>query len=195
LLISIDRYVFRRQQKHNLLTIDPIDVGQPKRAGRKKKMMKKILSNMMEWIRPGGIVLVYFLAESIGKDAISKFHILGPSIVMIMSGSVALESLLLGEIASEKIGYPPNRAYQVQSGLNNLATAFTALIVFVMNWGPYADATVVIAMLLFFVFSAANHAAAAIRDHNVKPVNLMRPVMTLLLMGVLLAPMFHALSQ
>lgn len=40
-------------------------------------MMKK-LSGMMEWVRPAGIVLVYFLAEYCGTDAISKFHILGP---------------------------------------------------------------------------------------------------------------------
>jgi hypothetical protein len=50
-------------------------------------------------------------------------------------------------------------------------------------------------MLLFFSFSAANHAVTAIREHNMKPVNLMRPVMALLLLGVLLPPMISALSQ
>jgi len=42
---------------------------------------------------------------------------------MIMSGTVAFESLILGEAAPEKIGYEPNRAYQIQSGLANAATA------------------------------------------------------------------------
>jgi len=157
--------------------------------------MKKKLSMMMEWIRPAGIVLVYFLAEYHGTDAISKFHILGPIVVIVMSGTVAFESLILGEIASEKIGYEPNRAYQIQSGLNNSATALTALLVFILDWGRYADATIVTVMLLFFILSAANHTTTAIREHNMKPVNLMRPIMTLVLMGVLLPPMFKALLQ
>jgi hypothetical protein len=131
----------------------------------------------------------------LGKDAISQFHIMGPFIVMIMSGTVAFESLILGEEASEKIGYAPNRAYQIQSGLANTATALTALLVYVLDWGRYADATIVTAMLMFFTFSAANHLATAIRDGNMKPVNLMRPAVTLLLIGLLLPLMIKALSQ
>ena len=91
--------------------------------------MKKQIAMMMEWVRPAGIVLAYFLSEYLGTDAISKFHILGPGIVILMSGTVAFESLFLGEVASEKIGYTPSRAYQIQSGLSNLATAMTALLV------------------------------------------------------------------
>ena len=154
----------------------------------------KRLSMMLEWARPAGIVLVYFLAEYLGSDATAKFHILGPCVVMVMSGTVALESLLLGEAASEKIGYKPDRAYQIQSGLNNLATALTALIVFALDWGRYADAAITAAMLLFFTFSAVNHAATAIRERNLAPVNLLRPLMTLLLLGILLPAMYKALQ-
>ena len=160
---------------------------------KEEKKMKKKLSILMEWIRPAGIVLVYFLAEYLGNDAISKFHILGPIMVIVMSGTVAFESLILGEVGSEKIGYKPNRPYQIQSGLNNLATAVTALLVFTLDWGRYADATIVTAMLLFFILSSANHAATSIMEHNMKPVNLMRPIMTLLLVGLLLPPMIKAL--
>jgi hypothetical protein len=92
----------------------------------------------------------------------------------------------LGEVASKKIGYIPNRAYQIQSGLANAAIAMTALIAYVLDWGRYADATIVTTMLLFFTFSAANHAATAIMGRNMKPVNLLRPAMTLLLIGFLL---------
>ena len=112
-----------------------------------------------------------------------------------MSGTVAFESLIIGEAGSEKIGYKPDRAYQIQSGLNNLATAVTALLVFIMDWGRYADATVVTAMLLFFSFSGVNHAVTAIREHNMKPVNLLRPVLALLLIALLLPPMIKALTQ
>ena len=71
----------------------------------------------MEWLRPVSIGLAIFLAYYFGKDAISRFHIMGPFVVMLMSGTVAFESLILGEVASEKIGYEPNRIYQIQSGI------------------------------------------------------------------------------
>lgn len=149
----------------------------------------------MEWFRPVGIVLAINCAHYFGRDAISQFHIMGPFVVMLMSGSVAFESLILGEVAAEKIGYAPNRAYQIQSGLANAATAMTALLVYIMDWGRYADATIVTAMLMFFTFSAANHAATAIMERNMKPVNLLRPAMALLLIGVLIPAMIKALTQ
>jgi hypothetical protein len=97
-------------------------------------MNKKAIAAMMEWVRPAGIGLAIFFAYYLGRDAISQFHIMGPFIVMLMSGTVALESLVLGEAASEKIGYKPDRAYQIQSGLANAATAVTALLVYVLDW-------------------------------------------------------------
>lgn len=158
-------------------------------------MTKKKLALIMEWLRPAGIGLAYFIAYYFGNDAISRFHILGPFVVMLMSGTVAFESLILGEVASEKIGYEPNRAYQIQSGLANAATAITALLVYVLDWGRYADATIVTVMLMFFTFSAANHVATAIMERNMKPVNLLRPAMALLLIGFLFPPMIKALTQ
>ena len=158
-------------------------------------MTKKKLTMMMEWLRPAGFVLVFYFANYFSNNAISRFHILGPFLVMLMSGTVAFESLILGEVASEKIGYKPHRAYQIQSGLANAATAITALLVYVLDWGRYADATIVTAILLFFTFSAANHVTTAIMERNMKPVNLLRPVMALLLIGFLLPPMIKALTQ
>ena len=158
-------------------------------------MTKKNLAVMMEWLRPAGIGLAIFFAYYLGQDAVSRFHIMGPWVVMLMSGTVAFESLILGDVASEKIGYEPHRAYQIQSGLANAATAVTALLVYLLDWGRYAEATIVTAMLLFFTFSAANHAATAILERNLKPVNLMRPVMALLLIGFLLPHLIKALNQ
>lgn len=149
----------------------------------------------MECLRPVGIGLAIFFAYYFGRDAIAQFHIMGPFVVMLMSGTVAFESLILGEVASEKIGYAPNRAYQIQSGLANAATAMTALLVYILDWGRYADATIVTAMLMFFTFSAANHTATAIVDRNMKPVNLLRPALALLLIGFLLPLMIKALTQ
>lgn len=114
---------------------------------------------------------------------------------MIMSGTVAFESLFLEDLASRKIGYAPNRAYQIQSGLANAAIAVTALFVYLLDWGRYADATIVTVMLIFFVLSAANHVASAIMERNMRTVNLLRPVMALLLIGFLLPAMVKALKQ
>ncbi|MFH1079037.1 MAG: DUF6790 family protein [Pseudomonadota bacterium] len=150
---------------------------------------------MMEWFRPAGIGLAFFFAYYFSNNAVSRFHVLGPTVVIIMSGTVAFESLILGEAASEKIGYEPNRAYQIQSGLANAATAITALLVYVLDWGRYADATIVTAMLMFFAFSAVNHVATAIVARNMRPVNLLRPAMAMLLIGFLLPPMIKALTE
>jgi len=157
--------------------------------------MKKFISNMMEWIRPAGIPIIYFLAYFFNNDAISRFHIIGPFVVMLFSGTVAFESLVLGEVASGKVGYKPDRSYQIQSGLANLAIAVTALIIYIINWGRYADTTIVIAMLLFFTFSAVNHLYSAISKKNFKPVNLMRPLMALLLLAAMIYPMIQALKK
>jgi hypothetical protein len=158
-------------------------------------MSKKKLALMMEWLRPAGIGLAIFFAYYFGNDAISRFHIMGPFVVMLMSGTVAFESLILGDAASEKIGYAPNRAYQIQSGLANAATAVTAVLVYLLGWGRYAEAAIVTAMLIFFTFSAANHVASAIMERNMRPVNLLRPAMALLLIGFLLPSMIRALTQ
>ena len=152
-------------------------------------MTMRNLAVIMEWLRPVCIGLVFLIASLLGHDAISRFHILGPSVVVLMSGTVAIEALVLGEAASVKIGYLPNRAYQIQSGLANAATAIAAMLVYLLDWGLYADATIVTAMLMFFSFSAVNHAATAITQRNVKSVNLLRPALSLALIGCLLPAM------
>ena len=158
-------------------------------------MNKKRLASMMEWIRPAGIVLAIFCANYFGHDAVAQFHIMGVLVVLLMSGTVAFESLVLGEMAAAKVGYEPSRAYQIQSGLANAAMAITALLVHVLGWGRYADATIVTVMLMFFTFSAANHVATAVMARNLKPVNLLRPVLVLALLGLLVPAMIKALAQ
>lgn len=157
--------------------------------------MKKRLTFLMEWLRPAGIVFAFFLSESIGTDAASKLHILGPLITIIMCGTVGLEALFLGKEAAEKIGYAPNRAYQVQSGLANLAIAVTAIFVYFFSWGVFADATITTVMLTFFTFSAANHTATIIRDKNTKTTNLMRPIMTIILLIFILPHLIRAVAK
>jgi hypothetical protein len=156
--------------------------------------MKDKFAIIIEWLRPVGVVLVFLLADFYGTDPISRLHILGPFITIIMCGTVGLEALFLGEAASAKIGYAPSREYQIQSGLSNLAMAVTAIIVYVLNWGRFADATITTVMLVFFSFSATNHAATIIKNKNMKTANLMRPILTILLLLFLLPAIFKAIS-
>lgn len=157
-------------------------------------MDRRKLAASMEWLRPAGIVLIFFFAYYFGSDPVGILHILGPLIVLLMAGTISLESLFLGEIASEKIGYRPDRAYQVQSGLNNLATALTALMVFVLNWGKYADATILSVYLFFQFFSGINHARTVITDKNYSRTNIIRPFMTLILLAALIPHIVSALK-
>lgn len=156
-------------------------------------MTKQTLTVAMEILRPAGIGVVIFSAYYCGHDAVTRFHYLGPSIVLLMCGTVAFEGLFLGEVAAAKIGYAPNRAYQIQSALANAALALTAGLVYVLGWGQHAEAAIVTAMLLFFTLSAGNHAYTALRGGNLKPVNLLRPVLALLLLGLLVPNMVLAL--
>lgn len=157
-------------------------------------MNKKTLSSLMEWIRPVGIGTILFCSYAFDSNPAERFHLLGPLVALIMSGTVAFEALFLGEAGSEKIGYTPNRAYQIQSGLANAAIALTALLVFLLKWGSFADATVTVTMLLFFALSGANHLATALLLKNFKPVNLLRPALALFLIAFLLPPLIQALK-
>lgn len=60
-------------------------------------MTKKNAAMILEWIRPAGIGFAIFFAYYLGKDAVSRFHIMGPFIVMLISGMVAFESLVPGD--------------------------------------------------------------------------------------------------
>ena len=152
------------------------------------------LAAMMEWIRPAGIVLVFFFAYYFGSNPVEVLHILGPFIVILMAGTISFESLFLGEIASAKIGYKPDRGYQIQSGLNNLATALTAVMVFVLNWGKYADATILSVYLFFQLLSGINHGRTIITEKNYSRTNLMRPIMTVILLAALIPHIVSALK-
>lgn len=156
--------------------------------------MRRFLASAMEWIRPVGISAAFFLSMAYGNGAVERFHLLGPAVVVLMCGTVAFEALFLGEVSSAKIGYRPDRAYQVQSGLNHLALALTAALVLALGWGRYAEAAVVTAMLLVFAFSGANHLVSAVRGGNLKPVNLMRPLMAALLAALMIPFMIPALA-
>jgi len=124
-----------------------------------------------------GINLAYFF----GNDPQHQLHILMPFVVIGLSGLTGIESLFFGKAAIELTGYTQS-AYQRQSGLNNLAIAITAILVLCFKWGVYAEITILSASLIFFFLSAINHAWSAIKEGNRKLKNLLRPIMTIILL-------------
>jgi hypothetical protein len=157
--------------------------------------MKKMLTRLMEYVRPVGIGLIIYCAYRYGETPAQRFAILGPFIVMLMAGTIAFEGLVLGKDAAEKIGYSGGRQYQRQSAFYSLAIALGALLAYSLQWGTQAYAAVTAIELVFLAFSAANHAYTAMCEKNFSRTNMMRPLLAVILIGYLVPVMLQALVQ
>jgi hypothetical protein len=135
-----------------------------------------------------GFQSAFFLSGHPGE----QLHYLMPWVVLSLMGLSAVESLFFGRAASEITGYV-HSGYQRQSGLAMLAVALTALLVLFDGWGVRAEATVLSLTLIFFGLSALNHAWSAFKEGNRGMQNLMRPVLTALLIGFALPFVVRAL--
>ena len=102
-------------------------------------------------------------------------------------------NLFFGKTSSEYSGFMSESAFRRQSGINLLAIAITALIVYFLNWGTYAEAAVMSILLLFFVINSINHAYSAFIEGAKNKINILRPIMTLILLIVVLPLILNAL--
>jgi len=146
-------------------------------------MSKKQLCRLFEIIRWVCVAAGFNIAIFFGETPAAQLHIYMPWVVLPLAGLTGLESVLLGETAAELSGYKSNPGYQRQSGLNNIAVAIAALVVWLYDWGTHAEAAVMLTLLVFLTLSACNHAWSALKENNLSRKNLLRPVMTLLLLG------------
>jgi len=135
-----------------------------------------------------GFQIAFFLS---GHPA-EQLHHLMPWVVLSLMGLSAVESLFFGAAASEITGYVRS-GYQRQSGLAMLSVALTALLVLFGGWGVRAEATILSLTLIFFGLSAGNHAWSAFKEGNHGLQNLMRPVLTALLIAFAVPFIVHAL--
>ncbi len=144
-------------------------------------MSKTALGN---WIEIGRIVLIV-IGVQIGYwpwvDPALRLEIMTAILIVSLNGSVAFGLLVLGESASERIGYQADPAFQRQSGLNNLAVVIALLLVFIFRWNVYAYLALLLACLVFFFLSSLNHTWSWLVEGNKKLVNVLRPFLTLLL--------------
>ncbi len=157
-------------------------------------MSQKQICNVLEIVRWTCIVAGFNLAYFLGQNPAEQLHIIMPWVVIPLAGLTGIESVFLGKTASELSGYGYNPEYQRQSGLNNIAVAITAIIVFLFGWGTYAEAAVLMILLIFLTLSACNHAYSAIKDKNYKIKNLLRPIMTALLLAFTMPFIIRALN-
>lgn len=128
-----------------------------------------------------GFYLAYhYYYQNIYQIALSALLLF---VVVPLSGLTGLESIFFSKAAAEAKGREIGSSYQIQSGLNNLAIAITALIVWFSRWNIYASLTVLFIMLIFFLLSAINHAVEFIIYGNKKSIHLLRVIFTLIMIG------------
>ena len=141
------------------------------------------------------VIIGFQCAYFIGKTPVESFHILVPWITLSLAGLTGIESVFFGKIASKVTGYAGGGGgYQRQSGINNISVGITGLLVFILDWGVGADAAVMTVLLVFMALSGSNHAYSAFKEDNRNMRNILRPLMSLLLLVFVLPMMIKALT-
>ncbi|MFA5162290.1 MAG: DUF6790 family protein [Elusimicrobiales bacterium] len=146
-------------------------------------MTAAMFCSILEAARWGCVGTGFYLAFMPGMTPQMQLHVLMPWLVLPLAGLTGIESVFLGSAAAKSSGYGANPAYQRQSGFNNIAVAATAFAVWLFNWGTRAEAAVLTVLLIFLALSACNHFWTAIRENNRSVKNLLRPLLTLLLLA------------
>ncbi len=157
-------------------------------------MKQKQICHALEVSRWVCVIIGFQIAFFFTGYPQKQLHHLMPWVVLSLMGLSAVESLFFSEAASQITGYVRS-AYQRQSGLAMLTVALTALLVRFGRWGVYAEATVLSTTLIFFALSACNHAWSAFKEGNHGLQNLMRPVLTALLVGFTVPFIVRALQM
>ena len=152
------------------------------------------VNDVLEYARWVGAGIGIFWANYVGGGPAEQLSIITIWTVPSVAGLTGVESLLFGKSASKVSGYGAGGAYQRQSGLNNLALALACVLAYALGWGTMAQAALMSVLLIFLILSAANHAYSAFKEGNRNRRNLLRPVLTVLLVAVILPYMIAALS-
>ncbi|MBU1276726.1 MAG: hypothetical protein KJ720_15225 [Proteobacteria bacterium] len=153
------------------------------------------INSVLEYARWAGVGVGIFWANYAGSSPAEQFSIITAWTVLAVAGLSGVESLFFGKSASKISGYGGGGGgYQRQSGINNLALALACVLAYALGWGTMAQAALMSTLLIFLIISAANHAYSAFREGNRNLRNLLRPVLTALLVAMVLPYMIAALS-
>jgi hypothetical protein len=146
---------------------------------------------ILRWV---GVFIGIFLAFYYGHTPVQQFSIMFVWVTVSLAGLTGI-NLFFGKTSSEYSGYMSESGFKRQSGINLLALAITALIVYFLNWGILAESAVMIILLIFLVFNSINHVYSAVLEGAKNKINILRPVMTLILLIVVLPVMLNAISS
>ncbi|MDD3984948.1 MAG: hypothetical protein PHY59_03450 [Methanobacterium sp.] len=155
--------------------------------------MNTTINNILEISRWTSIAIGIFLAMLWGNDPVQQFSIITAFAVIFIAGLTGIESIFFSESASEQSGYKGGREYQRQSGANNIALAITAILVYLLGWGYYAQLTIMSVLIIFLALSGTNHAYSAIKESNHTIKNMSRPIITIVFLVMLLFFMLNSI--
>lgn len=115
------------------------------------------------------------------NEYLVALHFLIIFVVIPLTGFTGLASVFFSDVAAKSKGREVGSPYQIQSGINNISVAMTAIIILYFKWGVYAELSVLFVSLIFFSLSSINHAVEFFKQGNKKVIHLMRPIFSLLL--------------
>jgi len=136
----------------------------------------------------------YYLAYQPGITLEHSFNYLLLLVVIPLAGLTGLESVCFSDLTAQSKGREIGSAYQVQSGINNLAIAITAFMVWFWQWGLFASLTIIMVLLTFFALSSINHTVEYVTARERKAIHLMRPVLTLMIIAATIPLIYNLLS-
>ncbi|TNF69764.1 MAG: hypothetical protein EP298_02155 [Gammaproteobacteria bacterium] len=147
-------------------------------------MLKAKLVKYFESLRYILAAIGFYLAYQPNNTSAEAIAYLVLWAVVPLAGLTGLESVFLSNETAIAKGREAGSAYQIQSGLNNLATAITAFIIWYFQWGMKASVTIIFVLYIFFILSSINHSIEYFRQENKKLIHLFRPMITLILILV-----------
>ncbi|MDI9548138.1 MAG: hypothetical protein QM346_11140 [Chloroflexota bacterium] len=157
-----------------------------------------MLLGILDALRIISVCLAFFFGYQIGfrngYDPVAQLHFMTPILIIAVAGISGIEGLLFSKQTAQAKGFEVGSNYQRQSAIALLSYAVVALLVYVANWGLYAELTILFAFCFFFIFSGLNHGLDAIKNKNYKWQNINRPFITLLMIAGLLYPVIMALK-
>ena len=136
---------------------------------------------ILEALRIAGCSAGIFLAYLYGQTPEEILRIMTPWFVGSIAGFSGIEGLFFGRNAAREKGFEANSNYQRQNAFWFLSIALIALLIYVAAWNAYANIAIVLLFSLFLVMSAANHVWSTIACGNRTWQNMIRPLLTLLL--------------
>src|SRR3990167_3881389 len=113
------------------------------------------------------------------QQPVTLLHFMMPVIVLSLSGLTGIEGLFFSQSAAISLGRKTNSPYQKQSAMNNLSVAIVGFIVWLANWGKFADAALMLCTLTFITLSACVHTWEFFALGNRNPKNMLRGVWTI----------------